>query len=159
MQEANDILKEQIRRAKTMLEIVSALPANPEDFLLEDCSEEEVDHVEEDDPVFSEESIEEMEEDSSEDDVPKEKKARRRDSILKGRQICWSRHLPEPPKDSENPESSKSKFIPQGKGVAENVKTREDAWSLQFSNKMLNLILKYTNQEMEHRCESSSDKK
>jgi len=155
MQEVKDTLQEHVRRAKTMLDIVSATPAIVEDSFPEYCSEEEVDYIEEDDPVFSEESIEEIEEDSSEDDFPKEKKARRRDSILKGKKICWSRHLPERLNDPKNP-SSKSEFIPQGKGAAENVPSPINAWSLQFSDEILNIILKYTNQEIERKRNSNS---
>jgi len=50
--------------------------------------------------------------------------------------------------------SSVSNFSAKGKGAAENISSAVEAWSLLFSDDLLNLILKYTNQEIEQKRKS-----
>jgi len=46
-------------------------------------------------------------------------------------------------------------FMAQGKGAAQNTSSAIEAWSLLFSDDLLNLILKYTNQEIERKRDNS----
>jgi len=50
------------------------------------------------------------------------------------------------------------KFSSQGKGAAENISSAIEAWSLLFSDDLLNFILKYTNQIIEYKLGTSNDK-
>jgi len=108
----------------------------------EHCNEREIDHIEEDAPDFSEKT----EEDSSEDNEPPKKKAKRSISLLAGKNFEW---VMNPSQRTFNRLNSVPNFSGKGKGVAENISSPIEVWSLLFSNDILNIISKYTNQEIE----------
>jgi len=118
----------------------------------EHCNEEEIDHEEKDASNF----LEETEEDSSEDNEPPKKKAKRSISFLAGKNFEWFMN---PSERTFNRLNSVPNFIAKGKGAAENISSPIEAWSLLFSDDVLNIILKYTNQELEQKRSNLLTKK
>jgi len=108
----------------------------------EDCNEKEIDHVEEDASKF----LEETEENSGEYNEPPKKKARHRISSLAGNNFEWFLN---PSKRTFNRLNTVPIFIAKRKGAAENISSAIEAWSLLFSDNLLNIILKCTNQEID----------
>jgi len=94
--------------------------------------------------------LEETEEDSSENNKPPKKKARR--SISAGKNFEW---IMNPSERTFNCLNSVPNFSAKGKGAAENILSAIEAWSLLFSDNLLNIILKCTNQKIE-RCRNNS---
>jgi len=88
----------------------------------------------------------EMEEDSSEDNEPPiKKKARRSTSPLTRKNLQWFNK----PSQRTFTHLSSVNFNAKGKGTAEHISSPIEAWSLLFSDDLLNIILKHTNQEIE----------
>jgi len=85
-----------------------------------------------------------MEEDSSEDNEPPKKKARRSISFLAGKNFEWFMNSSERTFNRLNtvPNFSKRKS-------AADILSAIEAWSLLFSDNLLNIILKRINQEIE----------
>jgi len=108
----------------------------------DNCNETEIDHIEEDASNF----LEETEEDSSEYNEPPKKKAKRSSSSIAGKNFEWFLN---PSERTFNRLNTVPNFIAKGKGAAENISSAIEAWSLLFSDNLLNIILKCTNQEIE----------
>jgi len=89
----------------------------------------------------------ETEEDSSEDsEPPTKKKARCSISNLTRRNFHWYNKPSERTFTRLN--SDQSNFSAKGKGAAEHISSPIEAWSLLFSDDLLNIILNCTNQEI-----------
>jgi len=89
---------------------------------------------------------EEMKEESSEDKSPPKIEAKCSNSDFKGKYFYW---FETPFEQTFTRLSSVPNFSAKGKGAAENVSSAIEAWSLLFSDDLLNIILKYTNEELE----------
>jgi len=126
-------------RVKAMQELILSSAVNQETS--EHRNEREINHIEEDASNFSEDT-----EEDSEDNEPPKKKARRSISALREKGIQWFMN---PAERTFNRLNSVPNFIAKGKGAAENVSSPIEAWSLLFSDDVLNIILKYSNQEIE----------
>jgi len=131
-------------RAKAIQKLILSSAANLE-VSEEDSSKEEIYYVKENVSDF----LDETEEDSIEDNEPPKKKARRDISSLTGKNFQW---FTNPSKRTFNRLSTVPNFNAKGKGAAENVSSPIEAWSLLFSDDILNIILKYTNQEIVMIC-------
>jgi len=88
------------------------------------------------------------EEKSDKDKSPMKKEAGCSNSHYKGKYIHW---FDTPFKQTFTSLSSVSNCTGKGKGAAENISSAIEAWSLLFSDDLLNIILKYTNEEIERR--------
>jgi len=109
---------------------------------LEDSSEDESYYVKEDLADFPKES----EEDSEDSEPSSKKRAKRSTSPLTGKNFQW---LVKPSQRQFTPLSSVPNFHAKGKGAAETISSPIEAWSLLFSDNLLNIIFKCTNQEIE----------
>jgi len=69
-------------------------------------------------------------------------------TIIRGRnKYQWSKNAPE-----TRGRRSLRTYIPTSKNVAQNVDTPIKAWSLLFTDEMLDIIVKYTNEEINRKC-------
>jgi len=102
---------------------------------LEDSSEDESYYVKEDLLDFSKES----EDDSEDSEPPSKKRAKRSISPLTGKNFQW---FVKPFQGKFKRLSSVTNFSAKGKGVAETISSPIEAWSLLFSDNLLNIILK-----------------
>jgi len=90
-----------------------------------------------------------MNQESDEDKSPIKTEAGCSNSHYKGKYIDWFRT---PFKQTFASSSSVPNFTAKGKGAAEHISSAIEAWSLLFSDDLLNIILKYTNKKIERRC-------
>jgi len=85
--------------------------------------------------------------DDSEDSKPPSEKRAKRTSSLTGENFQL---LAKSSQRKFRLKSSVSNFSGKGKGAAKTISSPIEAWSLLFSDDLLNIILKYTNREIEH---------
>jgi len=85
-------------------------------------------------------------EDFEDSEPPSKKRAMGSTSSVTGKKFQW---LMKPPQPKFTSLSSVPNFSGKGKGAAETISSPIEAWSLLYSDDILNIILKYTNQEIE----------
>jgi len=92
---------------------------------------------------------EKKEEDSEDSKPPSKKKAKRSISPLTGKNFQW---FLKPSQQKFTRLSSVRNFNAKGKGAVKTILFPIEIWSLLFSDDVLSIILKYTNQEIEQSC-------
>jgi len=131
---------------------------------LDECSEGQSDHEEVEEHVSGPEEADEDsdfdpktstacvdDEDSNDFEEQTRRSAGRPQHIIKGKNgFKWSKNAPE----TRGRHSIKT-YIPSGKGAAKNIRTPLEAWTLLFTDKILNVIVLYTNEEIDRKYPNS----